>query len=105
MFDELAFCNNLGILTRHGALNPYDVWGEFSDWLFPVYADAQTIIKSGQKDFPASWSNCDYLMEQVRKVEEQEDAGKQEKQQEKDIAGFYSGELQDNETHARQRMK
>jgi hypothetical protein len=105
--DELAFCNDLGILTRHGALTAYDVWGEFSYWLFPMYADAQGVIKADQKDAPASWSNCVYLMEQVRKVEEQEDAGKQEKQDEDEIASFYSSELEENETHTHsvQRMK
>jgi hypothetical protein len=103
--DELGFCNDLGILTRHGALTAYDVWGEFSYWLFPMYADSQSVIKADQKDAPASWSNCDYLMEQVRKVEEQEDAGKQEKQQEEDIASFYYGELEENETHSVHRMK
>jgi hypothetical protein len=105
MFDELAFCNDLGILTRHGALNAYDVWGDFSYWLFPMYADAQPLIKADQKDAPASWSNCIYLIEQVRKVEEEEDAGTQEKQQEEDIVSFYSGELEENKMHNAQRMK
>jgi hypothetical protein len=44
MFDELNFCNHLGILTRHGALSAYNVWGEFSYWLLPLHADAQTLI-------------------------------------------------------------
>ncbi len=35
MSDELSFCNDLGILTRHGALSAYEVWGEFSYWLLP----------------------------------------------------------------------
>lgn len=105
MFDELSFCNDLGVLTRHGALNAYDVWAEFSYWLFPMYADAQALIKDNQKGFPASWSNCDYLMEQVRIVEEHEDAGKQLKQQEEDIVSFYSGELEEDETHGVRRMK
>jgi hypothetical protein len=105
MFDELAFCNDLGILTRHGALNAYDIWAEFSYWLFPMYADAQTIIRADQKDAPASWSNCVYLMGEVRKVEEKEDAGIQEKQQKKDIVNFYLSELEENETHGARRMK
>ncbi len=93
MFDELNFCNHLGILTRHGALSAYDVWGEFSYWLLPLHADAQTLIKADQKDAPASWMNCDYVVEEVRKVDAQEDAGKQLNQQGKDIASFYFGEL------------
>jgi hypothetical protein len=105
MFDELSFCNDLGVLTRHGALNVYDIWAEFSYWLFPMYADAQAIIKADQKGFPASWSNCDYLMGQVRKIEEQEDAGQQEKQPKEDIASFYFDELEENETHGMQRLK
>ena len=96
MSDELSFCNDLGILTRHGALSAYDVWGEFSYWLLPLYADAQPLIKADQKDAPASWSNCIYLVEQVRKVDEQEDEGKQLNQKEEDIAEFYNSELDEN---------
>lgn len=101
MSDELSFCNDLGILTRHGALSAYDVWGEFSYWLLPLHADAQALIKSDQKDLPASWSNCDYLVEEVKKVDAQEDAGKQLNQEEKDIIGFYQSELEENRTHGR----
>ena len=96
MFDELDFCNHLGILTRHGELSAYDVWGQFSSWLFPFYTDAEPRIKADQKDAPASWSNCVDLMEQVRKVEIQEDAGKQLIQKEDDIADFYYSELEEN---------
>jgi hypothetical protein len=96
MSDELSFCNDLGILTRHGALSAYDVWGEFSYWLLPLYADAQPLIEADQKDAPASWSNCIYLAEQVRKLDEQEDAGRQLNQKTEDIAGFYYSELEEN---------
>jgi hypothetical protein len=99
MFDELSFCNDLGILTRHGALSAYDVWAEFSYWLLPLHADAQALIKSDQNDAPASWTNCDYLVEEVRKVDAQEDAGKQLNQKKEDIEGFYGGELEENRTH------
>lgn len=95
MFDELTFCNDLGILTRHGELSAYDAWGDFSFWLFPFYADAEPLIKANQKDAPASWSNCVYLMEQVRKVDEQEDAGKQLTVKEDDILGFYESEMEE----------
>jgi hypothetical protein len=98
MFDELSFCNDLGILTRHGELTAYDVWGEFSYWLFPFYADAEGVIKASQKDAPASWSNCVYLMEQVRVVEKQEDAGRQLAQKKKDILDFYGSEMEENKT-------
>lgn len=101
MFDELNFCNDLGILTRHGALSAYDVWGEFSYWLLPLHADAQALIKFDQKDAPASWSNCDYLVEEVKNVDTQEDAGKQLSQKEEDIVDFYFSELEENGTHGR----
>lgn len=96
MVDELTFCNDLGILTRHGALSAYDVWGEFSFWLLPLHTDAQALIKADQKDAPASWSNCDYLVEEVKKVDAQEDAGKQLNLKEADIVGFYFSELDEN---------
>jgi hypothetical protein len=96
MFDELNFCNDLGILTRHGQLNAYDAWGDFSFWLLPFYEDAKTIIEADQNDAPASWSNCVYLVEEVRRVDEREDAGKQLKQKKDDIIGFYQSELEEN---------
>lgn len=105
MFDELAFCNDLGILARHGELNAYDVWGDFSFWLFPFFADAEAVIERDQKDAPASWSNCVYLMEQVRKVDQQEDAGKQLGQQEDDIVGFYYSELEENKSRTAEEAK
>jgi len=100
MFDELNFCNGLGILTRHGELSAYDAWEEFSFWLFPFYADAEPLIKADQKDFPASWSNCVYLIEQVKIVEKQEDAGKQLGPKEEDIVSFYDSELEENKSRS-----
>ncbi len=94
MFDELNLCNDLGVLTRHGALSAYDVWADFSYWLLPLHADAQPLIKHDQLDAPASWKNCDYLVEEVKKVDAQEDAGKQLNQKEEDIIGFYQGEIE-----------
>jgi hypothetical protein len=105
MSDELSFCNDLGILTRHGALSAYDVWGEFSYWLLPLYADAQPLIKADQKDAPASWSNCIYLAEQVKKVDEQEDAGKQLNPKEDDIVDFYLSELEENRSSRIERSR
>jgi hypothetical protein len=98
MFDELDFCNGLGILARHGELSAYDAWGEFSFWLFPFYADAEPLIRADQKDAPASWSNCDYLMEQVKIVDKQEDAGKQLDLKKGDIVSFYDSEIEENKS-------
>lgn len=100
MIDLLTFCNDLGILTRHGALSAYDVWGEFSYWLLPLHADAQALIKSDQKDALGSWSNCDYLVSEIREVDAQEDVGKQLNQKEEDIVSFYLSELEENRTHS-----
>jgi hypothetical protein len=97
MFDALSFCNDLGILMKHGQISAYDVWADFSFWLIPVYADAASVIQADQKDAPASWSNCDSLMEQVKKVDQQEDAGKQLGITADDIAGFYSSEIEEND--------
>ena len=100
MFDELDFCNGLGILTRHGELSAYDAWGEFSFWLFPFYADAEPLIRANQKDAPASWSNCVYLMEQVKIIDKQEDAGKQLDPKEEDIVSFYDSEIEENKSRS-----
>lgn len=96
MFDALNFCNDLGVLMKHGQISAYDVWADFSFWLIPVYADATIIIQADQQDAPASWSNCVSLMDQVKKVDRQEDAGKQLNPNESDIAGFYRSEVEEN---------
>jgi hypothetical protein len=96
MFDALDFCNDLGILLRHGEVSAYDVWGDFSFWLLPFYADAEGLVKADQKDAPAAWSNCVYLIEQVRSVDEHEDAGKQLTQTQDEIIDFYASEIEEN---------
>ncbi len=97
MFDALNFCNDLGVLMRHGQTSAYDVWADFSFWLIPVYADATTIIQADQKDAPASWSNCVSLADQVKKIDQQQDAGKQLNPNESDIADFYRSEIEEND--------
>lgn len=92
MYDELNFCEDLGLLTRRGALNTRDVWEEFAYWLFPVYSDARPVIDASKKDSPATYSQCTWLVEKLRPIEAKEDAATQDHPSEDDIYGFYLGE-------------
>jgi hypothetical protein len=93
LYDELNFCEDLGLLTRRGALDLHDVWSEFSYWLFPVYTDARPVIDSDIKDSPATFVDCTWLVDKMRPIEAKEDAGALDHPSENDIYEFYAGEF------------
>jgi hypothetical protein len=78
MLDELNFCDDLGLLTRRGALNRHDVWSEVGYWLFPLYGDARPYIDQSRKDSPAGYDECVYLIEQISPIEMREDASSED---------------------------
>jgi hypothetical protein len=94
MLDELNFCDDLGLLTHRGALNPHDVWSEFGYWLFPLYTDARPYIDDSRKDSPASFDECGYLLDVIRPIEKREDASSEDHPSEDDIFGFYQTEAE-----------
>jgi hypothetical protein len=93
MYDELNFCNDLGLLTENGALKAYDVWANFSYWVFPLYADSKIVIINEQKKYPAIWANCTYLEKKLEQIETKEDNMKQAIQTSDDIIDFYNSEM------------
>lgn len=94
-YDQLNFCDDLGLLTERGALNRHDVWSEFSYWIFPIYADARPLIDAEQKDSPAVFRECSNLVESIRSIEIREDASADDHPSEDDIYSYYSNEVED----------
>jgi hypothetical protein len=93
LYDELNFCEDLGLLSRHGSLNLHDVYEEFAYWLFPVYTDARPVIDAYRKKGPNDYVNCEWLVENIRPIEIKEDAGAEDHPNEAAIYEFYAGEV------------
>ena len=93
MDDLLNFCDDLGLLTKRGALDRHDVWSSFAYWLFPLYADARPYIDDVRKESPATFKECSTLIENIRPIEIKENAGSEDHPSEGAIYDFYSSEL------------
>jgi hypothetical protein len=94
LYDELDFCDDLGILTERGYLDRHDVWSEFSNWLFYLYADARPLLDAEQKDSPAEYRECTNLVESIRPIERQEDAGSDDHPTEEELYNGYLGDIE-----------
>jgi hypothetical protein len=92
-YDELGFCEDIGLLTERGYLDLHDVWNEFGDWLFILYADARPLLDSEQRTSPAEFRECTNLVESIRSIEVKEDASSDDHPSEKDIYESYLGDL------------
>lgn len=57
--DELAFCDNMGLLTERGYLDRHDVWYVFGQWLFFLREDARPYLDS-LKSNPADYQMCSH---------------------------------------------
>jgi hypothetical protein len=66
---------------------------------------AVTLSAIVMKGAPAAWSNCVYLMEQIRSVDEREDAGNQLSVKKEDIVDFYGAELKENRSRSQEGTK
>jgi hypothetical protein len=93
LYDELNFCEDLGLLSRHGSLNLHDVYEEFSYWLLPVYTDARPVIDASRKESPSVYVNCVWLVDSIRSIENKEGAGADDHPSETAIYEFYAGEV------------
>jgi hypothetical protein len=93
-YDELGFCEDLGLLTRRGYLDPHDVWNEFSDWLFYLYADARPLLDAEQKHDPAEYRECTNLVESTRPIERQEAGGADDHPTEEELYNGYLGDIE-----------
>jgi hypothetical protein len=93
LYDELDFCEDIGLLTERGYLDRHDVWNEFGDWLFYLYADARPLLDSEQRTSPAEFKECTNLVESMRLIEAKEDASADDHPSENDIYATYMGDL------------
>jgi hypothetical protein len=93
LYDELGFCDDIGLLTTRGYLDRHDVWSSFGDWISLLYADARPLLDSEQKKSPADYRECTNLAESMRQIEAKEDAGADNNISKDDILGNYLGDI------------
>jgi hypothetical protein len=60
--------------------------------LLNVYADARPVIKANRKKSPANMANCSWLIDQIRPIEAEENAGDDNSPTPEDLYGFYAEE-------------
>jgi len=94
LYDELGFCEDIGLLTERGYLDRHDVWNSFGNWLFYLYADARPLLDSEQKTSPADFRKCSNLVESMRPIEAKEDAGADDHPSEKELYNSYMGDIE-----------
>jgi hypothetical protein len=95
MSDVLDFFEHMGLLEKRGYLDKNDVWDEFSDFMFPLYADARPYIDSEQKKDRAEYANFTQLMKEMEQIEAEKEGGTVKPQSQEDIRDFYIGEAED----------
>lgn len=93
MWDVLNECDQLGILTRRGYLDVKDVYDEMGYWLLNFYADAEPAVLADRKEYPTSEKDCTWLIEQMKPLEIQYDAGRNLRLSKEDLYWFYEEEL------------
>jgi hypothetical protein len=93
MWDVLNECDHVGFLTRRGYLDIQDVYSELGYWLLNFYADAEPAVLADRKEYPTSEKDCTWLIEQMRPLEIQEDAGRNLRLSKEDLYWFYEEEL------------
>jgi hypothetical protein len=105
MSDVLDFFEHMGLLEKRGYLDKNDVWDEFSDFMFPLYADARPYIDSEQKKDREEYANFTQLMKEMEQIEAEKEGGTVKPQSQEDIRDFYIGEAEDQPgalpTHSR----
>jgi hypothetical protein len=94
LYDELGFCDDIGLLTERGYLDPHDVWNSFGDWIDLLYADARPLVNFEQRKSPATFRECTNLVESMKQIEAKEDAGADNNISEDDIYGNYVGDIE-----------
>ena len=95
MSDVLGFFEHVSVLEKRGYLDKTDVWEEFSDSMFPLYADARPYIDSEQKKDKAVYANFTQLMSEMEQIEAEKEGGNVKPQSQDDIRDFYIGEAED----------
>jgi hypothetical protein len=92
MWDVLNACDHIGLLTKRGYLDVTDVWNEMGYWLLHIYADAQPLVEANRKKSPAIMASCSWLIDQMRPIEDKDDAGHDNHPTPQDLYDFYDEE-------------
>jgi hypothetical protein len=95
MSDVLGFFEDMSLLEKRGYLDKYDVWFEFSNSMFPLYADARPYIESQQKDDKEAYAGFSEMMKEMTQIDIERDGGVSIHPSQADIREFYVGEAED----------
>jgi hypothetical protein len=88
----LDFFETVALLVNRGYLKDTDVWENFGNDIFPLYADAREMIEQDRKDDPAEYSNLVTLMQRLETIET-EHHGTLVNPSKEDIADFWKDEV------------
>jgi hypothetical protein len=89
MEEELDFCENIGLLTKRGYLDLHDVWVEFSEWAFYLYADAHPYLAYIND---SDYKECRELADSMRPIEKVE-GNNYDTPDEDDLYGVYLDDI------------
>lgn len=95
MSDVLDFFEHVSLLEKRGYLDKYAVWEEFSDFMFPLYADARPFIDSQQKQDKETYAGFTRLMNEMEQIEAEKEGGTVNLPSKDDIRDFYISEAED----------
>ncbi|HEX9223252.1 MAG TPA: hypothetical protein VF860_07970 [Candidatus Acidoferrales bacterium] len=87
----LDFFETVGGLVDRGYLKDTDVWENFANQIFPLYADARDTIERDRKTDPAEYSNLLSLVQRLEFIEDQHH-GTLAKPSKDDIKEFWKDE-------------
>ncbi len=71
--EELAFCDDIGLLTDRGYLDRHDVWSAFGQWLFYLREDSREYLDSLRSQ--ADYAECKKLVDSIVPIEDKEADG------------------------------
>lgn len=86
------FFEHMDLMIDRGYLSKEDVWREFSEVMFPLYADARPYIDREQKDNSSLRGGLSDLMEDMRGKEIEDNGGISNHPSAKEILDFCQGE-------------
>ncbi len=94
LYDELGFCEDIGLLTKRGYLDPHDVWNEFGGWLLLLYTDAHPLLDSEQKQDPSEYRDCTSMVENLKSIDNNEASSANDHPSDSDLYNSYLGDIQ-----------
>jgi hypothetical protein len=92
MDDVLNFYENMDVMVDHGMMGKYDVWREFSEAMFPFYADARPYVERSRKDNRSLFGGFIDLMENMSEQEKDYNEGRSDHPSMAEVLDFYQGE-------------